>query len=67
MLLASLASWLMKDGVTFEMTLSAFMVMIPIMMMPKIKPQRWPLLCCGISLKDFIAEKTVFLSRVQIT
>ena len=28
MLLASLASWLMKDGVTFEMTLSAFMVMI---------------------------------------
>jgi trk system potassium uptake protein TrkH len=28
MLLASLASWLMKDGVTFEMTLSAFIVMI---------------------------------------
>ena len=28
MLLATLASWLMKDGVTFEMTLSAFMVMI---------------------------------------
>tara|TARA_B100001173_G_scaffold312525_1_gene334369 strand:- start:1736 stop:3232 length:1497 start_codon:yes stop_codon:yes gene_type:complete len=28
MLLATMASWLMKDGVTFEMTLSAFMVMI---------------------------------------
>ena len=27
MLLATLASWLMKDGVTFEMTLSAFLVM----------------------------------------
>ena len=27
MLLASMASWLMKDGVTFEMTLSAFLVM----------------------------------------
>ena len=27
MLLATMASWLMKDGVTFEMTLSAFLVM----------------------------------------
>ena len=28
MLLATIASWLMKDGVTFEITLSAFVVMI---------------------------------------
>ena len=28
MLLATLASWIMKDGVTYEMTISAFFVMI---------------------------------------
>ena len=28
MLLAAVTSWLMKDGVTFEMTLSAFLVMV---------------------------------------
>ena len=28
MLLAAFTSWLMKDGVTFEITLSAFLVMI---------------------------------------
>lgn len=28
MLLAAVTSWLMKDGVTFELTLSAFLVMI---------------------------------------
>ena len=27
MLLATLASWIMKDGVTYEMTISAFFVM----------------------------------------
>ena len=28
MFLAAITSWLMKDGVTFEITLSAFLVMI---------------------------------------
>ena len=63
MLLATIASWLMKDTVTFEMTVSAFLVMIlgGFMMLisetTNSNPQKRGIFDCNIGMGDDDAHR----------